>query len=47
VEGKKLYAAALVKVAGKAPAEAALKEYFANWLAALASVKPNSCHAVI
>lgn len=46
VEGKKLYAAALVKVTGKAQAEAALKEYFATWLTALASVKPNSYETI-
>lgn len=45
-EGKKLYAAALVKVAGKGPAEVALKEYFATWLTALASVKPNSYETI-
>lgn len=46
VEGKKLYAAALVEVNGKAPAETALKEYFATWLTALASVKPNSYETI-
>jgi hypothetical protein len=46
MEGKKLYTAALAKVTGKAPAETALKEYFATWLTALASVKPNSYETI-
>lgn len=45
-EGKKLYAAALVKVTGKSQAEVALKEYFATWLTALTSVKPNSYETI-
>lgn len=46
MEGKKLYLAALAKVTGKAQAEAALKDYFATWLTALASVKPNSYETI-
>lgn len=46
MEGKKLYTAALAKVTGKVPAETALKEYFATWLTALASVRPNSYETI-
>lgn len=46
MEGKKLYTAALAKVTGGAQAETALKEYFAMWLTALASVKPNSYETI-
>ena len=46
IEGKKLYAAALDKTTGKAQAEAALKDYFATWLTALAGVKPKSYETI-
>jgi hypothetical protein len=45
-EGKKLYAAVLAKVSGKNQAEAALKDYYATWLTALANVKPNSYETI-
>ncbi|MDC8759670.1 hypothetical protein [Janthinobacterium fluminis] len=45
-EGKKLYTTVLAKVSGKNQAEAALKDYFATWLTALANVKPNGYETI-